>query len=82
MCRHGAGQLKVMFIGGPNQRKDYHIEEGEEVDVSSPSHTTHHTLSHTSTYPLQFFFQLEGDMCLKIVEKDAHKDVVIKQGEV
>lgn len=20
-----------MFIGGPNQRKDYHIEEGEEV---------------------------------------------------
>lgn len=29
--RHGAGQLKVMFVGGPNQRKDYHIEEGEEV---------------------------------------------------
>ena len=29
--RHGAGQLKIMFIGGPNQRKDYHIEEGEEV---------------------------------------------------
>lgn len=29
--RYGAGQLKVMFIGGPNQRKDYHIEEGEEV---------------------------------------------------
>jgi len=27
---YGAGQLKVMFIGGPNQRKDYHIEEGEE----------------------------------------------------
>ena len=29
--RHGAGQLKIMFIGGPNQRKDYHLEEGEEV---------------------------------------------------
>nr|CAC80027.1 3-hydroxyanthranilate 3,4-dioxygenase [Suberites domuncula] len=55
---HGAGQLKVMFIGGPNQRKDYHIEEGEE-----------------------FFLQLKGDMCLKIVEKDAHKDVNIKEGE-
>lgn len=55
---HGAGQLKIMFIGGPNQRKDYHIEEGEE-----------------------FFFQLKGDMCLKIVEKDAHKDVEIKEGE-
>ena len=30
-CRHGSGQLKVMFIGGPNQRKDYHLDEGEEV---------------------------------------------------
>ncbi|KAL5464147.1 hypothetical protein EMCRGX_G033116 [Ephydatia muelleri] len=29
------GQMKVMFIGGPNQRKDYHIEEGEEASVSS-----------------------------------------------
>jgi hypothetical protein len=26
---HGAGQLKVMFVGGPNIRGDYHIEEGE-----------------------------------------------------
>ncbi|KAF6321178.1 3-hydroxyanthranilate 3,4-dioxygenase [Rhinolophus ferrumequinum] len=26
-------QLKVMFVGGPNIRKDYHIEEGEEVIV-------------------------------------------------
>lgn len=55
---HGAGQLKIMYIGGPNQRKDYHIEEGEE-----------------------FFFQLKGDMCLKIVEKGVHKDVVIREGE-
>jgi 3-hydroxyanthranilate 3,4-dioxygenase len=28
--RHGAGQLKVFFVGGPNQRKDFHLEEGEE----------------------------------------------------
>lgn len=27
---YGAGQLKVMFVGGPNVRKDYHIDEGEE----------------------------------------------------
>ncbi|BFZ12294.1 hypothetical protein BsWGS_15333 [Bradybaena similaris] len=25
------GQLKVFFVGGPNLRKDYHIEEGEEL---------------------------------------------------
>ncbi|EFX66740.1 hypothetical protein DAPPUDRAFT_302443 [Daphnia pulex] len=24
-------QLKVFFVGGPNQRKDFHIEEGEEL---------------------------------------------------
>ena len=33
--RRYSGQLKVMFIGGPNQRKDYHIEEGEEVGEQS-----------------------------------------------
>ncbi|XP_038078624.1 3-hydroxyanthranilate 3,4-dioxygenase-like isoform X1 [Patiria miniata] len=27
---HNAGQMKSFFVGGPNQRKDYHIEEGEE----------------------------------------------------
>eukprot|EP00455_Lapot_gusevi_P041463 TRINITY_DN4807_c0_g1_i3.p1 TRINITY_DN4807_c0_g1~~TRINITY_DN4807_c0_g1_i3.p1 ORF type:complete len:292 (+),score=63.08 TRINITY_DN4807_c0_g1_i3:137-1012(+) len=24
-------QLKVMFVGGPNQRTDYHVEDGEEL---------------------------------------------------
>ena len=24
-------QLKVFFVGGPNQRKDFHLEEGEEL---------------------------------------------------
>jgi len=31
MYGKGSGQLKVMFVGGPNERKDFHIEEGEEL---------------------------------------------------
>jgi hypothetical protein len=27
-------QLKVFFVGGPNDRKDFHLEEGEEVIIS------------------------------------------------
>ncbi|KAB0379784.1 hypothetical protein FD755_007568 [Muntiacus reevesi] len=52
-------QLKIMFVGGPNSRKDYHIEEGEEV-----------------------FYQLEGDMLLRVLERGKHRDVVIRQGEI
>ena len=26
---YGAGQLKIMIVGGPNRREDFHIEEGE-----------------------------------------------------
>ncbi|XP_063775879.1 3-hydroxyanthranilate 3,4-dioxygenase [Pseudophryne corroboree] len=52
-------QLKVMFVGGPNLRKDYHIEEGEEL-----------------------FYQVEGDMCLKIIENGVHKDIHIKEGQM
>ncbi|XP_048790773.1 3-hydroxyanthranilate 3,4-dioxygenase [Lagopus muta] len=52
-------QMNVMFVGGPNERKDYHIEEGEEL-----------------------FYQVKGDMCLKIIENKKHKDIVIREGEI
>ncbi|EGD74082.1 3-hydroxyanthranilate 3,4-dioxygenase [Salpingoeca rosetta] len=56
---HGDGLLKIMFVGGPNIRRDFHIEEGEEL-----------------------FFQLKGDMVLKIMEQGKPKDVKIKEGEI
>jgi 3-hydroxyanthranilate 3,4-dioxygenase len=52
-------QLIIMFVGGPNSREDYHIEEGEEL-----------------------FYQVKGQMCVKIIENGQHKDVVINEGEL
>jgi 3-hydroxyanthranilate 3,4-dioxygenase len=49
----------VMVIGGPNIRKDYHIDESEE-----------------------FFYQLEGDMTLKVVDNGQHRDIPIRAGEI
>ncbi|XP_023660070.1 3-hydroxyanthranilate 3,4-dioxygenase [Paramormyrops kingsleyae] len=52
-------QLNIMFVGGPNTRKDYHIEEGEEL-----------------------FYQLRGDMVLKVIENGKHREVLIREGEM
>lgn len=49
----------VMVVGGPNSRKDYHYDEGEEL-----------------------FYQLEGQMTLKIVEDGKFVDIPIKAGEM
>lgn len=49
----------VMVVGGPNSRKDYHYNEGEE-----------------------FFFQIEGDITLKIIEEGLPKDIHIREGEI
>eukprot|EP00056_Hartaetosiga_gracilis_P012134 m.190843 g.190843 ORF g.190843 m.190843 type:complete len:312 (+) comp13643_c1_seq7:89-1024(+) len=56
---HGHGQMKVMFIGGPNIRRDFHINEGEEL-----------------------FYQIKGDMIVRVMEKGVQKDIKIKEGEV
>ena len=53
------GDFIVMIVGGPNQRTDYHWEEGPE-----------------------FFYQLEGEMVLKIQEDGKARDIPIKAGEV
>ncbi len=49
----------VMVVGGPNSRKDFHFNEGEE-----------------------FFFQLEGNIVVRIMEEGQRRDISIKQGEI
>lgn len=49
----------VMVVGGPNARKDYHWEEGEE-----------------------FFYQLEGDIIVRIQEDDKAVDIPVKEGDI
>ena len=55
----GNDDFIVMVVGGPNARKDYHYDEGEE-----------------------FFYQVEGDITLKIIEDGEPKDIKIKEGEM
>lgn len=52
-------EFLVMVVGGPNQRKDFHIEDGEE-----------------------FFYQIEGDITVRIIEDGKVRDVEIKEGEM
>jgi 3-hydroxyanthranilate 3,4-dioxygenase len=54
-----AGDFIVMIVGGPNARKDYHLNESEEL-----------------------FYQIEGDITVRIQHEGKAKDVVIKEGEM
>jgi 3-hydroxyanthranilate 3,4-dioxygenase len=54
-----AGDFIVMVVGGPNARKDYHYNEGEEL-----------------------FYQIEGDIVVRIQDEGKAKEIVIKQGEL
>jgi 3-hydroxyanthranilate 3,4-dioxygenase len=49
----------IMAVGGPNSRKDFHHDPGEE-----------------------FFFQLEGNMVLRIVADGRVTEVAINEGDV
>lgn len=48
-----------MVVGGPNSRKDFHFNEGEE-----------------------FFYQIEGDIIVRIMEDGKPRDISIKEGEI
>ena len=58
-CCFRTMSLIVMAVGGPNARKDFHHDPGDE-----------------------FFFQLEGDMVLRIVRSGRATDMPIREGEV
>lgn len=53
------GDFIIMVVGGPNSRKDYHFNHGEE-----------------------FFYQLEGDITVKIIDDGHPRDIHIKEGDV
>jgi 3-hydroxyanthranilate 3,4-dioxygenase len=55
-CVYDADDFIVMVVGGPNSRKDYHWDEGEE-----------------------FFYQLEGDITVKVQEDGKAVDVPIRE---
>jgi 3-hydroxyanthranilate 3,4-dioxygenase len=52
-------EFVIMAVGGPNSRKDFHHDPGEE-----------------------FFYQIAGDMVLRIVQAERVIDVPIRAGEV
>ncbi len=49
----------IMVVGGPNVRKDYHVDEGEE-----------------------FFYQLEGSMILKTMQKGQVVNIKINEDDI
>jgi len=58
-CVYEDSDFIIMVVGGPNNRKDYHVNEGEE-----------------------FFYQLEGNINLKIKDGTSFRDIPIKQGDI
>ncbi len=55
----GNDDFIVMVVGGPNSRKDFHYNEGEEL-----------------------FYQLEGDINVRIIENEVQVDIPIKEGDI
>ncbi|MFM7774145.1 MAG: 3-hydroxyanthranilate 3,4-dioxygenase [Candidatus Kapaibacterium sp.] len=58
-CIYENTDFIVMVVGGPNARKDYHFNEGEEL-----------------------FYQLEGDIVVKIIDEGKPRDIHIRQGDM
>lgn len=53
------GEFIIMVVGGPNTRKDFHVDPAEE-----------------------FFYQLEGEMVLRVVEEGRIVDLPLHAGDI
>lgn len=53
------GEYIVMVVGGPNARKDYHLNQTPE-----------------------FFYQVEGNIVLKVIDEGEQKDIHINEGDI
>lgn len=58
-CVWDNGEYIAMVVGGPNSRKDYHLNKTPE-----------------------FFYQVEGDIILKVIDEGVPKDIHIKEGDI
>ncbi|HEY7928601.1 MAG TPA: 3-hydroxyanthranilate 3,4-dioxygenase [Steroidobacteraceae bacterium] len=56
---YGDGEFLVMAVGGPNARKDFHVDPAEEL-----------------------FYQIEGQMTLRVRESEHIIDVPVAPGEL
>ncbi|KKK16878.1 3-hydroxyanthranilate 3,4-dioxygenase [Aspergillus ochraceoroseus] len=65
-CLYKGEDFTLMVVGGPNQRNDYHINETEVEPYVN----------------LEWFYQVKGDMLLRVVEDDVFRDIPIKEGEM
>jgi 3-hydroxyanthranilate 3,4-dioxygenase len=53
------GDFIVMVVGGPNRRRDFHVDPGDEL-----------------------FFQVRGDIVVRVADGDGIRDVAIREGEM
>lgn len=82
---YGAGQMKVMIVAGPNDRNDFHIEEGEVwvcVKWMMEQCATQTRLCVCVSRPQEMFFMVKGNMQLNIIERGEFKEIPIKEGQI
>jgi 3-hydroxyanthranilate 3,4-dioxygenase len=76
-CIYKGVDFTVMAVGGPNQRKDYHVNETEA------RHLVLSTYNPGADAPCQeWFYQHKGGMLLRTVDNNKFRDIRIEEGEM